>query len=198
MPSSALVTLAQWLAGEFENTAQSQEQPAWFVHLRLWHRPLPWRVDGNLALFAEQANVLYLDQPYRQRILVLQETASPDQLRVQYFAVPSPEQVRGAGANPALLQALDPAALEYLPGCELLVTCTPDTYTAKPPAGARCCFQYNGETRQVVLGFQAYSSRYLSYDRGVDPQTGQALWGAIMGAYDFQKYRDFATELPLT
>lgn len=198
MLSSALVTLAQWLAGEFENTAQSQEQPAWFVHLRLWHRPLPWRVDGNLALFAEQANVLYLDQPYRQRILVLQETASPNQLRVQYFAVPSPEQVRGAGANPALLQALNPADLEYLPGCELLVTCTPDTYTAKPPTGAKCCFQYNGEMRQVVLGFQAYSSRYLSYDRGVDPQTGQALWGAIMGAYDFQKCRDFATELPLT
>lgn len=39
--SQTLITLAQWLAGEFENRSQALDQPAWFVHLRLWHRPLP-------------------------------------------------------------------------------------------------------------------------------------------------------------
>jgi len=52
-----LTTLAQWLAGEFENQTQALEQPTWFVNLHLWHRPLPFTIEGNLALFAEQALV---------------------------------------------------------------------------------------------------------------------------------------------
>jgi hypothetical protein len=61
---------------------------------------------------------------------------------------------------------------------------------------ARCCFQYQEQTRQVVLGFEADEQRFLSYDRGVDPETGQGLWGALMGPYEFQKIQNFADELP--
>lgn len=36
-----LTTLASYLAGEFSNQAQAIEQPAWYVSLRLWIRPVP-------------------------------------------------------------------------------------------------------------------------------------------------------------
>ena len=101
-----LITLAQWLAGEFENRSQALEQPAWFVHLHLWHRPLPQRIQGKLALFAEQANVLYLEQTYRQRVILLQETEQ-SHLQVQYLALKQPEKFRGAGANPSRLNQLN-------------------------------------------------------------------------------------------
>jgi hypothetical protein len=194
--TKTLLTLAHWLAGSFENQAQAQEQPIWFVHLRLWHRPLPHRLQGHLALFAEQANVLYLDQPYRQRIFLLQE-ASPDQIQVQYLAFKHPDQYRGAATHPERLAAIAPTELEELPGCKLTVTHEDGIFKAQPEPGCRCYFQYEGKTRQVVLGFEVSAGQFRSYDRGVDPETGQALWGALMGPYEFSRCQDFAAELPL-
>ena len=96
--SQTLITLAQWLAGEFKNRSQALDQPAWFVHLRLWHRPLPHTIQGNLALFAEQANALYLEQTYRQRVILLKDQHSHS-FQIQYLALKQPSQFRGAAAK---------------------------------------------------------------------------------------------------
>lgn len=194
MPSS-LTTLFDWLCGEFDNRPQALDHPIWFVHLRLWHRPLPMPLWGHLAFFAEQANALFLDQPYRQRIAVLQERETPENVQVQFWAFREPSRFKGAGAHPEKLADLKPDEdLEALPGCQLLVETRYnassgeiDRFIATPPPDARCYFQYNGETRQVVLGFEVSENQFWSYDKGVDPTTGQALWGALMGPYEYQK-----------
>ena len=67
--SSQLLQLTSWMAGEFSNREQSLDQPVWFVNLVWWQRPLPFSLLGSIAIFAEQANALILDRPYRQRIL---------------------------------------------------------------------------------------------------------------------------------
>jgi hypothetical protein len=193
--TDSLNALVCWLAGEFDNQPQALEQPAWFVHLRLWHRPLPFQIDGCPALFAEQANAIYLDKPYRQRVVAFRPTETPEQFQAQYFACQDPGQVLGAGANPDRFQSLTEQDLELLPGCVLTVTKQEQSFKAEPPIDAKCCFQYQGETRQVILGFEVSEDTFLSYDRGVDPATGKALWGAIMGAYRFQKRQDFSAEL---
>ncbi len=192
-----LTQLAHWLAGEFDNQPQAQDQPVWFVSLRLWQRPLPFRIQGHLALFCEQANSLYLDAPYRQRILVLRPSDNPQQGRAQYLAFKQPERFKGAGAQPERLQTLTLDDLEALPGCELTITYTNQRFKADPDPDAKCCFQYNGQTRQVILGFEATATQFLSWDRGVDPDSGKLLWGALMGAYQFHKRQDFAAEFPV-
>lgn len=194
--SESLGTLAQWLAGEFSNQAQALDQPAWFVHLRLWHRPLPQRFDGYVTLFAEQANVLHLDQPYRQRLMLLKPGADAQTLEVQYLAFRDSSQFRGAGANPERLAAITSDDVEHLPGCVLTVHQTNGTFEATMPPGAKCCFQYAGQTRQVELGFTVTPQEFHSRDRGIDPETGQGLWGAMMGAYQFQRQQDWSAELP--
>lgn len=192
--SSSLSTLTQWLAGEFDNREQALDQPAWFVQLRLWHRPLPFQIDGNPALFAEQANYLYPDNAYRQRVVVLKPIAHSS-VQAQYYAFKQPDRVQGAGANPDRLKDLTLSDLELLPGCVLTVTERnidgDRRFKAEPEPDARCYFQYQGETRQVILGFEVSADRFLSYDRGVDPETGKLLWGAMMGAYEFHKCQSF-------
>lgn len=83
------------VGGEFSNQAQAIAEPAWYVHLRLWQVPIPYEVLGCYALFAEQANVLQLDKPYRQRVLALEEQQG--KLQVQYYALQEPSQWRGQG-----------------------------------------------------------------------------------------------------
>ncbi|WP_404786813.1 CpcT/CpeT family chromophore lyase [Altericista sp. CCNU0014] len=178
--------LIEWATGEFDNTAQSKEEPTWYVPLRLWHRLLPHRIQGKWAIFAEQANFLDLERPYRQRVWVLEPQPNGG-LAVQYWAFKDPARFRGAGANPGLLEdALEPA-LDLLPGCWLDVQVVGDVFEATPREGDRCCFTYDSKLRQVVLGFEASETQFLSYDRGVDPETGQSLWGALMGPYRHQK-----------
>ncbi|MER3436076.1 MAG: chorismate mutase [Leptolyngbya sp. ERB_1_1] len=187
-----LQTLAEYMAGEFDNQAQARESPTWFVHLRLWQRPI--KLFGeDLAIFAEQSNVLKLEQPYRQRLLRLQE--SEEGLKVQYYQFKDPNRVKGAGQQPQLLDRITDDAIELLPSCTLQVTAKSIAqgfhFIAISPPDTQCKFSLQGSTIQVSLGFEAMPDSFLSYDKGIDPETQQPIWGALMGAYEFQKVRSY-------
>lgn len=205
--SVELLTLAGYLAGEFENEQQAIADPSWYVRLRLWQRPLPTPLfaEPGITFFAEQANTLKLDRPYRQRILHLyQSDPLPDAIAIQYYMPQNPEALSGAGRDPKRLEGLGAEDLEFLPECRLQVTrdltaTQGDRFLATLPPNARCCFPYQQQIRQVHLGFEIALDRenpqeaieFLSYDKGIDPVTGQALWGAILGPYRFIKQQDY-------
>lgn len=201
--STDLLTLAHYLAGEFDNREQAIAEPAWFVHLRLWHRPLSLFRDESLTLFAEQASVVNLDNPYRQRLLRLQvASANPLALQVQYYSFKDPDTIAGAGQKPELLNSVTLEQVELLPGCVLNVmsqnqaensTCSEPLrrFMASPLPDTQCSFIYQGETRYVSIGFEASSTEFLSYDKGIEPATGKALWGAIMGPYRYTKRESY-------
>ena len=60
-----------------------------------------------------------------------------------------------------------------------------------------CTFTYQNNTYQVSLGFKVTGTELQTYDKGIDPQTGRAIWGALMGAYRFTKLQDFSSEIKL-
>lgn len=191
-----LMTLASYLAGEFENREQAQAEPIWFVPLRLWQRPVPLFAEDSVTLFAEQANQMTLDNPYRQRLMrLMRSPAQPHMLQVQYYSFQNPDRVKGAGQHPEILATVTPDDIDLLPGCRLEVTASDNgtlQFVAKPPADARCFFDYEGKQREVVLGFEVSAETYLTYDKGVDPETGKGLWGALMGPYRHRKIHSYA------
>lgn len=192
-----LQILATYLAGSFDNRDQALEEPAWYVHLQVWYRPFRLFLDGSYTLFVEQANALMPDQPYRQRVLRL--GINPDQsqlLQVNHYALKDPISFRGASRNPGLLQTLTEEQLDYLPGCLLNVTWQLESqqyyhFHAIEPLTTKCQFTYQGKTVQVSLGFEVTKNQLLSYDKGVNPTTGEARWGAIMGPFRFAKRSNF-------
>ncbi len=195
--SRSLLTLASYLAGEFENSEQAATEPVWYVHLRLWQRPVALFDVDSITLFAEQANSMNLQNPYRQRLMRLQPAPKLlDALQVQYYEFKDPAIVKGAGSNPDLLKSVTLEQINLLPGCILNVRVLEgDRFIAEPPIGARCCFSYQGEVRQVVLGFEVSADQYLTYDKGIDPKTRKALWGAMMGPYHYTKTQDYTHDL---
>lgn len=201
--SPELITLARYMAGEFDNQQQAIAEPVWYVHLRLWQRPVPLFTEDSLTLFAEQANIVNLDKPYRPRILRLQSSdTTPASLQVQYYMLKDTEAIRGAGRNPELLRQLTSEDIEFLPGCNLTIKqqqVTPNSYefSASSATGTPCSFSYQGNSYQVSLGFEATAEEFRSYDKGIDPTTGKAIWGALMGPFRFTKRQDFASELPV-
>jgi hypothetical protein len=191
--SQELSTLTSWMSGEFSNREQSLDQPVWFVNLVWWQRPIPFDVLGSVAIFAEQANALILDRPYRQRILQFVE--SDRKMQVKYWGFKDPSAWPGAGRNCDRLNQITINDIEPLHGCLLDVTFDNGKYKAEMPADAKCCFQYLNESRQVVLGFEVSAHEFWSGDRGVDPATGTAIWGAIVDFYKFSKIQDFSNEI---
>lgn len=192
-----LIALAEYLAGEFDNQEQAIADPVWYVHLRLWQRPVNLFSEDSITLFAEQANIINLDNPYRQRIMRLQPGLDCDaDLQVQYYMPKNPGSLKGAGRNPTLLNTLTPDQLELLPGCILTVTqqtTAPNCYkfVASPPPNTSCRFTYQGNSIQVSLGFAASATEFHSYDKGIDSTTGKATWGAILGPYRYTKRNQY-------
>lgn len=191
---SLVETLAQFMSGEFDNREQAIENPVWFVHLRMWQRPTHLFASDSRTIFAEQAPILKVDQPYRQRFMRLQQTEE-NALTVQYYMLTDPDRVKGAGQNPELLKDLKEADLILLSGCFLDVTVQPFEssirFTAVQPADCPCRFTFQGSTIQVALGFETTSDQFWSHDKGINPDTEQPIWGALLGAYEFKKRQQF-------
>ena len=196
MSTAPLTTLAQYLAGEFENQAQAAAEPAWYVHLRLWQRTVPDLSSSKIVTFLlEQANVISGQPPYRQRILQISEGNQPGELQGQYFALKDPLKYRGAGTEPSLLDGLSKSELITLPNSGARITYQPVTNGYQFQSGLKdgqlCSFEYNGQQRFVYLGFDIapYSDTLMlkSYDKGIDPDTGRGLWGALMGPFKMIK-----------
>ena len=186
-----LDTLVTYLDGEFENQAQATESPTWFVHLRLWQKTVPGLSSANVhTLFLEQASVVGTKPPYRQRILQLTEKAG--QLRGEYFALKKPSAFIGAGTDDALIERLSADDLISLPNSEAHIQyqVTADGYQFQSalPEGKLCSFEYDGQQRYVYLGFDIKKRsdgaiELLTYDKGIAPDTGRGLWGALMGPF---------------
>ncbi|NEP16805.1 MAG: chorismate mutase [Leptolyngbya sp. SIO4C1] len=195
--SSSLATLGRYLSGEFENQAQAQADPTWYIRLRVWQRPTHLFASDSLTLFLEQANVVSQQPPYRQRVLRLQQTGA--MLQGQYYALKQPLAFQYGGEQPERLAALTPDDLILLPTCTLEVTAEPAAanpvwFKAVPPADRLCCFDYQGQKKYVQLGFEVGTRQTAAnqvelhiYDKGIEPETGRALWGALMGPFRLVK-----------
>ena len=208
MTTPVLATLAAYMAGEFENQQQAAAEPAWYVHLRLWQRPIPnlWASSVH-TFFLEQANVISGKPPYRQRIIQIRTEADADQLQAQYFALKSPLKFQGAGEDASLLAGLSVNDLITLPNSGAAIDYQPVDdrggyrFQAALKDGELCSFEYGGKRRYVYLGFDIEpqggkeSEKVLlkTYDKGIDPDTGRGLWGALMGPFQMVKQKAYAT-----
>ncbi|MEM8504471.1 MAG: chromophore lyase CpcT/CpeT [Cyanobacteria bacterium P01_D01_bin.1] len=201
---SPLLSLAHCLAGEFENQHQAKTEPAWYVHLRLWQRPIPSLSSARTFTFLlEQQNVISGQPPYRQRILQIKESIGSGQqegqLEGQYFALRDPLKFKGAGQDPSLLSGISQRDLVTLPNSGAMIryqrTETGYQFQSALKDGELCSFEYGGQTRYVYLGFdiEAPAGTVLlkTYDKGIDPDTGRGLWGALMGPFLMVKQVSF-------
>lgn len=188
--SPRLEQLATLLCGEFSNQTQALNNPAWFVNLRLWQKRTPLFAEDSITLFLEQAPALKLDQPYRQRLLRLFEKG--EQLYGQYYQFKDFGAWKGAGAQVERLELLSLDDVDDLPGCRVAIN--PDGaqgFKAELVPGGKCEFEYGGQMRQVIVGFDVAATAdgvtLKTYDKGIDPETGKGLWGALMGPYELVK-----------
>jgi CpeT/CpcT family (DUF1001) len=188
-----LVQLGDWLSGVYDNREQAIDAPVWYVHLRAWWRIVPLFESDSVVLFGEQANILQVGSPYRQRLLRLCEREG--KLCGAFYSFIEPGLVLGAGGDEAIAARVLSAEIVALETGVLNIQQVGDRFSLTPRQGEVCAFRFpeRGEEKvgRVELGLEVRLKGYDSYDKGLNLETGQPIWGAIMGPYRFTKRDNF-------
>ncbi len=192
--SPQLAQLATWMAGHFNNLHQAMAEPVWFANIHVYQCPLPWSVFQGIGFYVEQLYDIYPDQPYRQRVIHLFETA--EGIRIQNYALASPEIYKCAGRDLGKLASLVAAELELLPGCAVQVEWTGSCYRGRSVPGKGCIVERKGRTTYLYSEFEIGADYFHSLDQGRDPETDQVVWGSLSGPFRFVKKQDFSCYLP--
>jgi len=193
--STDILTLARWMAADFSNQQQAFENPPFFAHIRVCMRPLPLELLSGVSFFVEQAYDYILNQPYRVRVLKLMKVG--DRIAIENYTVKQEQQFYGASRQLQRLKALTAEQLEKLPGCNMIVEWTGYSFKGSVEPGKACMVLRNGRNTYLDSEFEIDQDRFLSLDRGRDPETNEQLWGSVAGAFRFVRWGTFADEVKI-
>jgi hypothetical protein len=191
--STDIKTLAHWMAADFSNQEQAFENPPMYAHIRVCMRPLPLSLLDGVSFFVEQAYDYMLNNPYRVRVLKLIQ--SGDRIEIENYTVKDENKFFGASRNPERLQALQIDQLEKLPGCNMIVEWTGNSFKGHVEPGKACMVVRKGKETYLDSSFEIDQDKFISLDRGRDPETDEHIWGSVAGPFYFVRWATFADEV---
>lgn len=192
--STDITSLARLMAADFSNQAQAFENPPFYAHIRVCMRPLPLELLSGVSLFVEQAYDYALNDPYRMRVLKLVEKDS--RIEIENYTVKEEQQFYGASRDPKRLQNLKIDQLEKLPGCNMIVKWTGSGFKGKVEPGKGCIVVRKGKSTYLDSEFEIDEEKFISLDRGRDPETDEHIWGSVAGPFYFVRWASFGDEIP--
>ncbi len=191
--STDIITLARWMASDFSNQAQAFENPPFFAHIRVCMRPLPVELLDGVSLYLEQAYDIELNSPYRVRVLKLVPMA--DRIDIENYAIANEEQFYGASRDRQKLQELKTAEFKLMPGCTFITHWTGSSFKGRVEPGKGCMVVRKGKKTYLDSEFEIDGDKFISHDRGRDPETDAHVWGALAGPFEFTRRASFADEI---
>ncbi|MEA5580686.1 chromophore lyase CpcT/CpeT [Nodularia harveyana UHCC-0300] len=191
--SMDIVTLARLMAADFSNQAQAFENPPFFAHIRVCMRPLPVEVLSGVSLFVEQAYDYMLNDPYRVRVLKLLDTGNG--IEIENYTVKEEEDFYGASRDLTRLKTLTGDRLEKLPGCNMTVEWSGNSFKGKVQPGKGCIVFRKGQKTYLDSEFEIDEEKFISLDRGRDLDSNEHIWGSVAGPFYFVRRHSFADEV---
>jgi len=95
------------------------------------------------------------------------------------------EQFYGAAATERL--KLTTERLEKLPGCNMIVEWTGHSF--KGLSWTRACIVFRKGTKTYLDSeFEIDQDKFISLDRGRDPETNEHIWGSYAGPFQFVRW----------
>ncbi|PSO51258.1 MAG: chorismate-binding protein [Cyanobacteria bacterium SW_9_44_58] len=188
-----IVTLGRWMAADFSNQQQAFTNPPFFAHVRVGMRPLPVELLSGISLFVEQAYDYMLHNPYRVRVLKLIQ--ADDHIEIENYKLKESQPFFGASREPKRLLELSVDNLEKLPGCNMIVHWTGNSFKGEVEPGKACKVVRNGKETYLDSSFEIDNEKFISLDRGRDPETDERVWGSVAGAFHFVRWASFADEV---
>jgi CpeT protein len=192
--SNDLITLAQWMAGDFSNYQQSYDNPKQFAHIRIFFRPLPFEFFNAIGFYSEQVYDHDLWTPYRQGVHRLIDQG--DQIYIENYSLEDPIQYAGAARELSILKTIKPDSLQRRYHCSMIFKRDGQMFRGGVEPRNLCLIEKRGCSTYLVSDVEITETTWSSLDRGLDVNTHQQVWGSAFGSLHFEKRQSFATELP--
>ncbi len=193
--STDILTLARWMAADFSNQEQAFENPPFFAHIRVCMRPLPLELLSSVSFYVEQAYDYMLNRPYRVRVLKLVQAG--DRIEIENYTVKQEQPFYGASREPNRFKALTAEQLDKLPGCNMIVQWTGNSFKGTVQPGKACMVLRDGRNTYLDSEFEIDQDKFISLDRGRDPKTDEHIWGSVAGPFYFVRRTSFANEVKI-
>ncbi len=191
--STDIETLARWMAADFSNQQQAFDNPPLFAHIRVCMRPLPTELLSGISFFVEQAYDFALNDPYRVRVLKV--ITQNGRIEIENYTIRGEEGFYGASRDLGRLYTLKTDQFEKLPGCNMLVEWTGSSFKGYVQPGKACIVVRKGKTTYLDSTFEIDGEKFISHDRGRDPETDEHIWGSMAGPFEFVRWASFADEV---
>ncbi len=190
-----LITLCQWMAGDFSNRQQSAEYPQQFAHIHIFFRPLPFEFFKAIGFYSEQVYDHDLWTPYRQGIHRVIDQR--DQIYIENYSLIDPIRYAGAARERSILQTITPQDINRRHNCSMVFQREGDMFRGNVEPGNQCLIEKKGCMTYLISEVEITETTWFSLDQGMDINTHKQVWGSTSGHLRFEKCQNFALELPL-
>jgi CpeT protein len=192
--NSLLNELAYLMAGDFCNRQQSDADPKNYAHIRIFFRPLPWEFFSGIGFYSEQVYDYDLWSPYRQGVHRLVDQG--DRIYIENYSLKEAENYAGSGHNRDILLTIPAHGIERRHNCSMVFRKEGEGFRGNVEPGNKCLIHRQGVNTYLVSDVELTETTWISWDRGMDLNTHQQVWGSAVGALKFKKRASFAEELP--
>ncbi len=186
--------LARLMAGDFCNRQQSDADPKNYAHIRIFFRPLPWEFFSGIGFYSEQVYDYDLWSPYRQGVHRLVDRE--DSVYIENYSLKDAENYAGSGHNRDVLLTIPPEGIERRYNCSMVFTKEEEMFRGRVEPGNKCLIHRKGVNTYLISLVELTETTWVSWDRGMDIDSHEQIWGSAIGPLKFKKRASFADELP--
>jgi hypothetical protein len=126
---------------------------------------------------------------------VLRLIKTDTHIEIENYTVKDEQKLYGASRDLGRLQTLKAEQLEKLPGCNMIVEWTGNSFKGKVEPGKACMVVRKGKETYLDSSFEIDQDKFISLDRGRDPETDEHVWGSVAGPFHFVRWASFADEV---
>lgn len=184
--------LAFCLAGDFSNKKQALADPKNYAHIRVFFRPLSFEFFSGIGFYSEQTYDYDLWNPYRQGIHRFVDRGN--EIYIENYSLKDPLLYAGGGSNLDILRTITPDCIERRYNCSMIFTEEKNIFRGRVE-GKSCFIERNGVKTYLISEVELTENTFVTWDRGMDINTNQQLWGSAIGPLHFEKVYSYANEL---
>jgi CpeT protein len=200
--SNDFITLARWMSGEFSNAKQAFENAKDYAHIRVCFRPLAFEFFSGIGLYSEQVYDYDLWRPYRQGVHRLVDRG--DHIYIENYSLKNAQLYAGSSRDTSILKTITPDCIERRYHCSMVFKREHDPcgngeaarFRGGVEPGNLCLIEKNGCQTYLESFVELTETTWVSFDKGLDINTHQQVWGSAFGPLRFEKCVNFEHELP--
>lgn len=187
-----MYAVARAMAGGFSNQKQAMADPANYAHIRVFFRPLPWDFFGGLGFYSEQVYDHDLWLPYRQGIHRF--VPYGNEVYIENYSINDALIYAGAGRNLDILRSIKSDQIERRCNCSMIFKQNGEAFEGR--VEGKCCFiEKKGQKTYLVSDAIFTETTFTGFDRGLDLETDEQIWGSAHGPLKFEKTDSYADEV---